>query len=109
MCHLQNISFISRPSLVRQIRGGNAGLLRCGKGSTFEGGMRVPAIAWWPGKITPGKTLEVRTYVHTYIHALLYNTDIDMKPTHQGKAKVTITTSLSLISNYYAHTLYHYE
>ena len=25
--------------------------LRGGKGSTFEGGMREPTIAWWPGKI----------------------------------------------------------
>ncbi|MFJ1269704.1 arylsulfatase [Legionella lytica] len=24
------------------------------KGSTFEGGFRVPAIAWWPGHIKPG-------------------------------------------------------
>jgi arylsulfatase A-like enzyme len=31
--------------------GGSAGLLREGKGSTWEGGMRVPGIAWWPGKI----------------------------------------------------------
>ena len=56
---------VFRPSLVREVRGGNAGLLRCGKGSTFEGGMRVPAIAWWPGKITPGKTLEVCTVPYT--------------------------------------------
>jgi arylsulfatase A-like enzyme len=31
--------------------GGSAGLLRGGKGSTFEGGMREPAIFWWPGKL----------------------------------------------------------
>ena len=35
------------PSLLRRERGGCAGLLRCGKGTTYEGGVRVPAsIAW---------------------------------------------------------------
>ena len=28
--------------------------LKGGKGSTWEGGMRVPTIAWWPGKIPAG-------------------------------------------------------
>jgi arylsulfatase A-like enzyme len=37
-------------------RGGSAGLLRGGKGSTWEGGMREPAIAWWPSRIKPGVT-----------------------------------------------------
>jgi arylsulfatase A-like enzyme len=32
-------------------QGGSAGPLRGAKGATFEGGMRVPAIFWWPGKI----------------------------------------------------------
>jgi arylsulfatase A len=41
------------PWLTQRLRGGSAGLLRDGKNSTFEGGMRVPAIAWWPDKIKP--------------------------------------------------------
>ncbi len=32
--------------------------LRGGKGTTWEGGMRVPAIAWWPGKIPGGTTTD---------------------------------------------------
>ncbi|MBD3175893.1 MAG: sulfatase-like hydrolase/transferase [Armatimonadia bacterium] len=42
------------PWLVMNERGGSAGLLRGGKGSTWEGGMREPAIAWWPGTIEAG-------------------------------------------------------
>jgi len=34
--------------------GGSAGGLREGKQFTFEGGMRVPAIAYWPGSIAAG-------------------------------------------------------
>jgi arylsulfatase A len=32
-------------------QGGSSGLLREGKGSTWEGGMREPAIAWQPGTV----------------------------------------------------------
>lgn len=31
--------------------GGSAGLLRGAKGTTWEGGVRVPAIFWWPGTV----------------------------------------------------------
>jgi arylsulfatase A len=41
------------PWLIMGETGGSAGLLREGKGSTWEGGMRVPGIAWWPGKVKP--------------------------------------------------------
>ena len=39
------------PWLLLQREWGSAGLLYEGKNSTYEGGMREPAIAWWPGKI----------------------------------------------------------
>lgn len=36
-------------------RGGSNGPFLCGKETTFEGGMREPTIAWWPGTITAGQ------------------------------------------------------
>ena len=42
------------PWVVKDLAGGSAGPLRDGKGSTWEGGMREPGIAWWPGKIKAG-------------------------------------------------------
>lgn len=47
------------PWLTHGLQGGSAGLLRDGKGSTFEGGMREPGIAWWPGTIEPRDTMEL--------------------------------------------------
>jgi arylsulfatase A len=44
------------PWLPQEHHGGSAGLLREGKGSTWDGGMRVPGIAWWPGRIRSGAT-----------------------------------------------------
>lgn len=42
------------PWLIFGLHGGSAGLLRDGKGSTWEGGVRVPCIIRWPGQIKPG-------------------------------------------------------
>ena len=42
------------PWLVMNDEGGSAGLLRNGKGTTWEGGMREPCIFWSPGNIQPG-------------------------------------------------------
>ncbi|KAG9332920.1 hypothetical protein JZ751_014067 [Albula glossodonta] len=47
------------PELMRRARGGNSGLLKCGKGTTYDGGMREPTIAYWPGRIRPGVTHEL--------------------------------------------------
>ncbi len=49
------------PWLVFKEHGGSAGLLRDGKGSTWEGGMREPTIAWWPGTIKAGSVITDMT------------------------------------------------
>jgi len=41
--------------------GGSAGLLREGKGCTYEGGMREPCIMWWPGMIKPAVVHDLGT------------------------------------------------
>jgi arylsulfatase A len=49
--------------------------LRGGKGTTWEGGMRVPGIAWWPGKIPAGQTTDeiatIMDFLPTF-HELVY-------------------------------------
>jgi arylsulfatase len=58
--------------------GGSAGLLYEAKASTYEGGMRVPAIAWWPGTI---KSNVVSTAVAT---------TMDLYPTILNLAKADL-------------------
>jgi arylsulfatase A-like enzyme len=71
------------PWLIMGDQGGSAGLLREGKGSTWEGGMRVPGIAWMPGRIRPGVTSELT-------HAM------DLLPTALGLAGVPLPAGVTL-------------
>lgn len=49
------------PWLVMNQEGGSAGLLRDGKGSTWEGGMREPCIFWSPNNIQPAVITDMGT------------------------------------------------
>ena len=55
--------------------------LRSGKGSLYEGGIRVPFVAKWPGVTTPGGTTDEPT-----VHVDLYPTFLEVagaaKPAH---------------------------
>ncbi len=46
------------PWIAKGPEGGSPGPLRDGKGTPFEGGVRVPAIARWPARIPPGRVLS---------------------------------------------------
>lgn len=46
------------PWLQFKNHGGSAGPLRAGKGTTFEGGQRVPCIMWAPGRIPVGTSTD---------------------------------------------------
>ena len=46
------------PWLQFKHHGGSAGPLRDGKGTTFEGGQRVPCVMWAPGRVPAGTTCD---------------------------------------------------
>jgi len=50
--------------------------LKGGKGTTWEGGMRVPGIAWWPGKIPAGQSNDevatIMDFLPTF-HQIVYD------------------------------------
>lgn len=71
------------PWLTRGVEGGSAGPLRDGKGTTWEGGLRVPAIAWWPGTIAPGVTTALAS-------------TLDLLPTAAQLAGATLPDTLVL-------------
>ena len=57
--------------------------LRGGKGSGYEGGLRVPMLAWWPGVIPAGKT------THEFLTAL------EIFPTLAAVARVPLPAGVT--------------
>jgi arylsulfatase A-like enzyme len=49
--------------------GGSAGPLREGKGTTWEGGVRTPAIFWWPGTVRPSVVTDIGSAMDLFMTA----------------------------------------
>ena len=49
--------------------GGSAGPLREGKGTTWEGGVRTPAIFWWPGTVAPKVVTDPASAMDLFVTA----------------------------------------
>jgi arylsulfatase A-like enzyme len=49
--------------------GGSPGPLREGKGTTWEGGVRTPAIFWWPGTIRPSVVTDIGSEMDLFVTA----------------------------------------
>ena len=58
------------PWLSYETHGGSAGPLRHGKGTTYEGGMRVPGLFRWPGTIAPGATQAIGSAMDLFTTAI---------------------------------------
>ena len=70
------------PWLSMGFHSGSAGPFRQGKGTTYEGGMRVPTIFWWPDRIQPCVQMQM-------------GATLDLLPTICSLADVTLPKNTS--------------
>lgn len=68
--HLPEVSDGSRPLQIKTQEFDNSPL-RAGKGSPYEGGIRVPCIVRWPGHVSPGRVCNTPVHVVDWMPTLL--------------------------------------
>jgi arylsulfatase A len=59
------------PWLPFRTHGGSAGPLRQGKGTTWEGDVRTPAIFWWPGTVRPSVVTDIGSAMDLFATAAM--------------------------------------
>lgn len=75
--------------------GADNGPLRNGKGTIFEGGMRVPALISWPAGLgTTGRKVDTPVSVHDWLPSLVSATgmQIELAPTVVGRDRWPVIT-----------------
>lgn len=58
--------------------------LRSGKGDSFEGAIRVPGIAFWPGKIKPGSSSSELVYMADWYATFAELADMEVEADKDG-------------------------
>jgi arylsulfatase A-like enzyme len=58
------------------------GPLRAGKGTLYEGGVRVPAVAVWPGKIKAGSVVDAPLHMVDWYPTLLTLAGVSLEQKH---------------------------
>src|SRR5947208_14483340 len=57
------------PWLPFKTHAGSAGPLSHGKGTTWEGGVRTPAVFWWPGTVRPATVTDIGSAMDLFVTA----------------------------------------
>lgn len=77
------------------INGGSAGLLRGGKGTTWEGGIRSPCVVKWPGKIAPKSVSNGITAAWDFFSTIVSMAGAGDLPTDRGYDGIDLTPVLT--------------
>jgi arylsulfatase A-like enzyme len=85
---------------------------RLGKGSAFEGGVHIPLIVSWPGKIKPGSVSDAPVISCDHYPTLLEASGVAVKPGHEpdGESLLPLLTqsgSLKRDAIYWHYPHYH--
>ena len=89
---------------------GSAGPLREGKGTSFEGGVRVPFLARWPGSIEGGRTLTTPAMTIDILPTLaeVVGTELPALPI-DGRSIWPVLTGETTVSPHEAYAFYYHE
>ena len=98
------VFFTSDNGGILTYRGGHThissnGPLRGAKGALHEGGHRVPAIAWWPGRINAGRVTHATTMTMDLLPTLLELAAIAPPATGSARALDGVSLGPVLFSN----------
>lgn len=84
----------------------SAGNLRGLKGSVYEGGIRVPLVAWWKGEINPNSTSDHISYFADFLPTITDIAGIDNYPETDG---ISLLPELTSKENQQEHPYLYWE